>query len=186
MSPVELVSKLFVENVIVEPQKNNYGRYYIVMKEVSKNAKLKKVTISNVPSTSKAVKLDEFIPKKCLLSGKEGELSRCDYVLFVEENGDNYVYYIEMKSTKPGSKPKVQFKASQCLIKYCGLLAEVFIGNKSMNEVKNERFILFKRGHLSKRPTSTKPADWSSNSPDHYYERTFSTATSSIFFNELR
>lgn len=25
MSPVELVSKLFVEDVIVEPQKNNYG-----------------------------------------------------------------------------------------------------------------------------------------------------------------
>ncbi|MCB5260849.1 MAG: hypothetical protein PHO85_07655 [Candidatus Cloacimonetes bacterium] len=186
MSPVELVSKLFVENVIVEPQKNNYGGCYIVMREPNVNTKLKKVTISNVPLTSKAVKLDEFIPKKCLLSGKEGELSRCDYVLFVEENGDNYVYYIEMKSTKPGSKPKVQFKASQCLIKYCGLLAEVFIGNKSMNEVKNERFILFKRGHLSKRPTSTKPADWSSNSPDHYYERTFSAPTSCISFNELR
>jgi len=175
-----------LRHYLVEPQKNNYGGYYIDMREPSENTKLKKVTISNVPSTSKAVKLDEFIPKNSLLSGKEGELSRCDYVLFVEENGDNYIYYIEMKSTKPGSKPKVQFKASQCLIKYCGLLAEVFIGNKSMNEVQNDRFVLFKRGHLSKRPTSAKPADWSSNSPDNYYERTFSAPISCIRYNELR
>lgn len=186
MNPVALIPKLFVPDIIVEPQKDSSSSYKIILKETSKQTKTEQVIIQNLPSVCKAIKLDAFILKNTFLLGKEGELTRCDYVLIVEDNEENYMIFIELKSFKPkGTKIEKQFKSSECLMKYCGLLADSFLGDNSLNSQIKFRYVVILRKNMSKRPINIKPVNWNRNSAQNYHKMPVSSKKAIILYKEF-
>lgn len=173
MEYLPIVSKLFSEKAIVEPEEESEA-YKIVLEEENKDAVLKQVTIEEMPKTCRAIKLDKSRSSGEFLKGKEGELKRCDYVLYINHGKEIYRYYIELKSSRPKKKKKKevqkQLKASVSLMKYCEILANDFHGDESLKiDGRNERFVLYRKGNI-KRATDFKPYDWKKNSYDEYYE----------------
>ncbi len=173
MEYLPIVSKLFSDKAIVEPEKGK-RTYKIVLEEENENASLKQVTIEEIPETCRAIKLDKSRPSGGFLKGKEGELKRCDFVLYINLGKELYRYYIELKSSRPKKQKKrevqKQLKASVSLMKYCEILADDFHQDESLRiDRRNERFVLYRKGNI-KRATAFKPYDWKNNSYDEYYE----------------
>lgn len=186
MNPVALIPKLFVPDIIVEPQKDSFSGYKIILKETSKQTKTERVIIRNLPPVCKAIKLDAFKPKNNFLLGKEGELTRCDYVLIVKDNDENYMFFIEFKSFKPkGTKIEKQFKSSKCLMSYCGLLAESFLSDNSFNSQIKYRYVVILRKNMPKRPVNLKPVNWNRNSAENYHKIPISSKKAIIHYKEF-
>jgi len=163
MDLISLIKNLFVLNLIEEAILEG-GSYKITMKETNENAKLRKVVISGLPANSIALKLDKIDSEalKCFLLGEKGEVTRCDYVLFIEEN--NSIYFIELKSYRPkGPKIENQFKSSYCLLKYFCALAEKFHNSNMLNQFTC-RYLVFKIRNINKTKTEAERINWSGNS----------------------
>ncbi len=187
MDLISLIKNLFVLNLIEEVILEG-GSYKITMKEKNKNSKLSKVDIRGLPANSIALKLDKIDPNilKKFLLGKKGEVTRCDYVLFVQESNNNYMYFIELKSKYPKyQKVENQLKSSYCLIKYCSMLAENFHNTDVLNNFE-DRYIVIKRQNMNKRPTEIRNNNWSKNSPFNYATINLSTKDSYIPYQNIR
>lgn len=193
MDLISLIKALFVPRLIKETTISN-GQIEITMKETNEKAKTKKVIIKGLPEKSIALKLDEIEPKilKEFLLGEKGEVTRCDYVLFIQENNNNlesnnnFIYFIELKSKNSNNnKVRNQLKSSYCLIKYCSMLAENFHNNNILNNCKY-RYLVIKRNNIDKRTTNIEPINWLKNSPSNFAIINLSTAYSSISYQSIR
>lgn len=193
MDLISLIKALFVPRLIKETTISN-GQLEITMKETNEKAKTKKVIIKGLPEKSIALKLDEIDPNilKNFLLGKKGEVARCDYVLFIQENNNNiecnnkFIYFIELKSNNlKKQKVKNQLKSSYCLIKYCSMLAENFHNNNILNDFK-DRYLVIKRQSINKRNTKPKGINWSINSSSDYATINLSPNELYISYNKIK
>jgi len=155
-----LLKELFADKLYVSTFVE-HGRNCVKLKETGKNARLREVTIIDLPSDSIVVKIDKFEQPKTLFKGKNGECRRCDYILALAKENRRFLLFIEMKSGRLNNvEIQQQFKGSECVIDYCDAVLERFHGQDDVFKSYEKRFVIFYKPNLAKRTTQPfrKPA----------------------------
>jgi len=155
-----LLKELFADKLYVSTFVE-HGRNCVKLKETGKNARLREVTIIDLPSDSIVVKIDKFEQPKTLFKGKNGECKRCDYILALAKEKRRFLLFIEMKSGRLNNvEIQQQFKGSECVIDYCDAVLERFHGQDDVFKSYEKRFVIFYKPNLAKRTTQPfrKPA----------------------------
>ena len=155
-----LLKELFADKLYVSTFVE-HGRNCVKLKETGKNARLREVTIIDLPSDSIVVKIDKFEQPKTLFKGKNGECKRCDYILALAKEKRRFLLFIEMKSGRlNNAEVQQQFKGAECVIDYCDAVIDRFHSQKDVFKSYEKRFVIFYKPNLAKRTTQPfrKPA----------------------------
>ena len=128
----EKLESIFIQGFISHPVEEN-GRHSLTLAENAPDAKLKAITISNVPERTILLNLQKYSALNAgslmnrIIKGGHGVFRCCDYLLVSESNERVDFIYIEMKS-KNAERSEVteQFRGAICFMEYCKAIAEHF------------------------------------------------------------
>ena len=165
---------LFVQPFVSVPDETN-GVYGLTMTEDSADAKLRQVSIRNVPKNSLLLntqnysKLNLGNALKTVFKSKIGLFKCCDYVILTVARKQLYAIFIEMKSNSVNPAEVItQFKGAGCFVEYCGAIARYFHDAPAANLLSLQtRYVLFASKAFNK--TTTKIRNYQKHSsPDNY------------------
>jgi len=148
---------VFVESQIRHPDKNE-NVYSVTLVEDDRSAKLKKVSIYNVPKDSVLLSLRSINLGNALKNILRNDLDVfkcCDYLLVSAiDTGINMVF-IEMKSkTFDSGEVENQLKGAACFNQYILAVMKHFYDKSYLDSIKSHRMLIYGRG-FSKRSTGS-------------------------------
>ena len=167
--------QIYVTSFIEYPLETD-GKFSISLTETDPAAKLKKVTISDVPEKSMLLKLNEYsklnIGNKMnkIINDEKSIFQCCDYLLMSEDESKLYMVFIEMKSTNlDRSHITSQFKGASCFMEYCNSIAKHFYGLPLENQLAcDTSYVLLSWRNMRKTPTVKKNKYRKPLQPDEY------------------
>lgn len=120
-----------------------------------------KVSIMGVPECSIAIKSDYFKEVTKFFTSCHGECKRSDYILVSSKPEENWLIYIELKSSSKNTNNKAiaqQLCGSHCFFQYCKVVVEKFWKKSEFMKDYNERYVVFSSTGMSvKRPVCLAP-----------------------------
>lgn len=160
------LKELFATNLYVSTFVK-HGRNCVRLKETGKNARLREVTIMDLPTDSIVLNIEKFEQPKTLFRGKNGECKRCDYILALAKENRRFLLFIEMKSGRfKESGVQQQFKGSECVMDYCNAVLERFHSQNGLFKSYEKRFVIFYKPSLAKRTTQPFKKSTKNDSPE--------------------
>jgi hypothetical protein len=144
-----------------------HGRNCVRLKETGKNARLREVTIMDLPTDSIVLNIEKFEQPKTLFRGKNGECKRCDYVLVLTEEKQKILIFVEMKSGRLNmAEIQRQFKGAECVIDYCDAVLNRFHAQDGLFKSYEKRFVIFYEASMAKCPTQPLRPTIKNDSPE--------------------
>ena len=155
--------EIYRESFVAYPNEM-YGEYSIELKEADRTAKLRKLTVRNVPKDTILLRLHEYSNLnignilKQVLNDDSGIFKCCDYLLISIVNKELYFFFIEIKSENVvSSDVKKQFKGAFCFVDYCHAIIQHFYDMPSVKALSSKSYcILISKGTFNKKPTKLK------------------------------
>jgi len=183
---------IYAQSFIIQPYETNKG-FGITLTENDKTAKLREVTVYNVPKNTMLLPLDDYSKLglgnklKNILQADLGIFQCCDYLLITIVNDEIYLFFIEMKSEKiNASDIGRQFKGANCFLEYCHAIIEHFFSIPSPRlSTRNTRYILISGQRPNKQPTKRKSFAKHSKPDDFIHQRVGDDKKASIPFVSL-
>jgi len=186
--------EIFVSPFIVVPKKTDC-EYSVTLIEEDKAAKLKEITIHNVPKNTILLSLYQYSQLgignklKKIIKADLGVFRCCDYVLATIDDNRIVLVYIEMKSEESQHGDIIkQFKGATCFIGYCHAIIQTFF-NIPKEEFQSIRlyYVLISKARLNKKPT--KNMNYKKHtSPENFYHhevRIIDSKSAEVFFQTL-
>jgi len=131
------------------------GKAEVKLIEKDKGAKLREVTLTNLPIESIVLKLDKT-PIHRVFKGK-GPNKRCDYLILTKLIDKDIALFIEMKSTNYDEDDCLaKFKGTECLMNYCNSVLYKFYNKKNVISKFDNRFVIFYKTSINKHLTRQK------------------------------
>jgi hypothetical protein len=145
--------------------------YILLLKENDRLAKLKEVTIRNVPKDSMLISLQsvDFGEKlKNVINPNYGVFKCCDYLLISGISDKIILVFIELKSkTTENVDIKKQLKGATCFFRYCDSIVNCFINPDSTLVTQEHRYVLFSARNINK--TTRRKNQHLHINPDSFY-----------------
>jgi len=152
---------IYVPAFVSFPVEDN-GKYSLALTESDPEAKLKRITISNVPENTVLLNLQEY--SKLNIGASLGKIIRddsgifkcCDYLLISADSAELDFIYIELKSKKIDRHEIIkQFNGASCFMEYCKGVVEYFFDAPITKPVSiRTSYALLSWTSLNKTPTS--------------------------------
>lgn len=156
MPDLDILQELIKDDAVLTPSVNSKGnKSNLVLKENDPQNQYQ-VEIRNIPGVVFAFKPDNFPVPDRIFNNSKGVLKRADFVIFVSEFNNNWIFYIEMKSGKGCQNTIIQqLKGATCIIAYCRAIGKKFWQNQNfLKEGKyQQRFISIKDVTIDKKPS---------------------------------
>lgn len=174
MLSMEAIRKLFKDSSIQQIESNDYDAPIIRL--VESNTSDSSVLLKKVPNECVVVKLDASFKNEEIFSGKHGECSRCDYIIFFIKEKCLNILYIELKKTDDQSKKIMnQLKGGSVFVKYCEEIVRTFFQEQYlMASHYKEHFVAFGHtGRATKKPTSCERERGNNGAPERFRKITF-------------
>jgi len=174
MSPIDVLEQEVLHTGVVARPSDNEVRLY------EPNSPLKEVFL-RIENSGKTLLLRiDKVKVTGLYQRGEGQLKRCDYVIFTEIGKQKYLVFIEMKHKDcDNNKIIQQFRGAECLVDYIDSVLHRFYGVKSLQEYK-KRFVLFYKVPIPKQPTRPKKAQGKNDAPERYVRKVVNTGPLAI------
>jgi len=177
IQPIDLFNgynEIYTQSFIVHPDVKD-NEYSVTLTEDDRTAKLKKLTVSNVPKNTILLPLHKYSDLclgnilKNILKSASGIFKCCDYLIVTIAKGKLYLVFIEMKSKEINSVDiKKQFKGASCFIEYCNSIIEYFCNMPSRKSLTiNTRYVSVYGNKLNKTPTRRR-CYTNHSSPDNF------------------
>jgi len=189
MRAIELLDsyEMICDKSLVSGPDYSDGRYSFSLKEADKAAKIREVTIYDVPPNTlllsmqkyENLKLGNYL--KSILKAELGIFMSCDFLLISETKKGLFLTFIELKSREfSNSDVKKQFKGASCFIEYCHAIIEYFLGRPMPKlSAMETRYVLISGRTPRKRPTKYEKYV-NLSSPDNYYHHGVGNANASF------
>jgi hypothetical protein len=183
-------NSIFAQSVIVAGNKTD-GEYSVTLTESDKQAKLKNVTIYNIPENSILIKLHEYSKLglgnklSTIINADAGVFRCCDYLLATMIKNELCLYFIEMKSENFVSSEVIQqFKGAICFAEYCNAIAEHFFNLTGVKSLTlNVHYVLITGKKYNKTPTKNYRRKKKSTPEDfHIYPVGIDKNAANVFF----
>jgi len=179
MQPIDLIKSyqdLYNPSYISHPANTDRG-FSVVLAENDKSAKLKEVTVYNVPQKTILLSLHEYEKLKIgnylkrILNADPGIFKSCDYLIITVMKEELYWVFVELKSEEFKKNYIIQqFKGASCFIEYCNAIIEHFFNPSIKSMTINTRYVLIAGKPLDKR--RTKSIKYTKHTkPEDYYQR---------------
>lgn len=181
MSDLEYLKSLFNKGALISLDKP-FKKWQVCLTEA--NTGDSQVIIKNLPAETVIIALDSNFTNEKIFSGAKGECSRCDYILFFEEDNELNIVYIELKKNKlKNEKVICQLKGASAFAAYCRAIGQNFF-DKGFMAAYREYFIAFnKTARITKKPTRYKTMK--NNSTPENFLRIDYPSSKGVFLKEL-
>ena len=130
MSDIDKFKELIHPQAIVSLNPSDYGKYKAELRELKKPTSV--IWISGVPQNTVIFNLDDYFPAPDqIFRGTKQECCRSDYVIISDNNGDQRIVFIEMKSEDDdNSHIKNQLRGAFSFVNYCKIILQSFWQHK--------------------------------------------------------
>ncbi|MBF0612562.1 MAG: hypothetical protein G8345_07485 [Magnetococcales bacterium] len=140
---LENIRTLFEKKFILHPMEDN-GIWFFFLEESDPSAKnFPKCRLWLKTRHALMIKLDGMFPPPDYFTEQGGKRTRCDYLLFIEEEDAAYFLFIELKSGNfKKSQIEHKFVGSNCFVDYCNSILLGFNGFSLITDVTEKRFVV--------------------------------------------
>ena len=128
--------------------------------ESEPEAGLKTVCVDGVPAEAIVLRMDSTAVQRLIRSAR-GENRRCDFTLFLDDQGKQFLVHVELKTGEhdaAGPQLLEKFRGTDSILDYCESILWRFYGTPTAFKGYARRYVyMYKAPSISKMPTRTNP-----------------------------